>query len=128
MRTSKIVSAVFGMIIKVAVAIVIIMFIYEGALEGYAFGYRIFAQTPMTLGTGKTVTVVITEEMTPKEMGEMFLEKGLIRDTTLFIAQYYLSEFREQVKPGTYDLNTSMTVEDMMEFMASSAKEEGNES
>ena len=72
----------------------------------------------MTLGEGRTVTVTIKENMSVKEIGELFLQKGLIKDTTLFMAQYYLSEFREGVKPGTYELSTSMTVEEMMETIA----------
>ena len=54
-------------------------------------------------------------------------QKGLVRDGRLFVVQYYLSEFRKDVQPGTYDLNTAMTAEEMMEFMAGSAIAEEEE-
>ena len=128
MKTNNIVSAIFGTILKIVFAMVIVAFIFRGSMAGYEFGYRVFKQQPMALGEGRTVEVKVPEDMTPKQMGEMFLEKGLIKDTTLFMAQYYLSEFREKVKPGTYVFSTSMTVEEMMEIMATHTNEEESES
>lgn len=127
MKTESIVGAVFGTILKIMSAIIVVVLIYRGAIAGYEFGYKVFKQQPMALGEGRTVTVEITEDMSVKEIGELFLEKGLIDDVTLFTAQYYLSEFRENVKPGVYELSTDMTVEEMMEAMAAPAPEEGDE-
>jgi len=70
-----------------------------------------------TTGVGRDVVVTITENMEPREMGEMLLQKGLIRDANLFILQYHLSEFKKDLLPGEYTLSTAMTVEEMMEFM-----------
>lgn len=124
MKVSNIVGAVFSTIFKVAVAIVVVILIYKGAMMGYDFGYRIFDQEPMTTGEGRTVSVAVTENMSATEMGQMLKEKGLIEDTWLFLAQYYLSEFQKDIKPGIYDLSTSMTVEEMMEIMATHEEEE----
>ena len=43
--------------------------------------------------------------------------------------RYMLSEFRKDVKPGIYDLSTSMTPEEMMESMAQQGQtdEDGGE-
>ncbi len=128
METNHIVSAVFGTILKIVFAMVVVAFIFRGAMVGYEFGYRVFKQQPMALGEGRTVTVRVTEDMTPTQMGELFQKNGLIDNTTLFLAQYYLSEFRENVKPGTYELSTSMTVEEMMEIMATYTEEEDGDS
>ena len=54
----------------------------------------------------------------------VLLSKGLIRDEKLFVLQYYFSEFQKEVKPGTFELTTAMTVEEMMEVMASQASED----
>ncbi len=118
METRDVVGAVLNTMIKVVLTVLVVILVYRGAITGYNFGYRVFKQEPMTLGEGRTVTVTIKENMSVKEIGELFLQKGLIKDTTLFMAQYYLSEFREGVKPGTYELSTSMTVEEMMETIA----------
>ena len=100
-----------------------VLVIYRGAMTCYEYGYRIFEEPPMSTGEGRVVTVTVTEKMPPKEIGELFLSKGLIRDDKLFVLQYYLSEFKKDVKPGTFELTTAMTVEEMMEVMASGEPE-----
>ena len=127
METRSLAAAILGMILKVVIVVLVVIWIYRGAMAGYNFGYRVFKQEPMALGEGKTVTVTITEDTNVKRMGELFLQKGLIRDKLLFTAQYYLSEFREGVKPGVYELSTSMTVEEMMEHIAAQNAEEAEE-
>ena len=94
METRDVVGAVLNTMIKVVLTVLVVILVYRGAITGYNFGYRVFKQEPMTLGEGRTVTVTIKENMSVKEIGELFLQKGLIKDTTLFMAQYYLSEFR----------------------------------
>lgn len=127
METKSLAAAILGMILKLVIVVLVVIWIYRGAMAGYNFGYRVFKQEPMALGEGKTVTVTITEDTNVKRMGELFLQKGLIRDKLLFTAQYYLSEFREGVKPGVYELSTSMTVEEMMEHIAAQNAEEEEE-
>ena len=118
MKTKNLLSAVFGTILKVVLAVAVVMIIYKGAVFGYDYGYRVFAETPVAVDEGRTVTVAITEGMSPQEIGEMMYSKGLVREARLFAIQYMLSEFRSDVKPGIYDLSTSMTPEEMMESMA----------
>ena len=117
MNAKSLIAAVCGMILKVVVAVVLIMAIYRGAIMAYDYGYRVFEEPAMSAGEGRVINVTITEGMSAKEMGELFLSKGLIRDEKLFIVQYYLSEFRKELKTGNFELSTAMTVEDMMEAM-----------
>lgn len=117
MNAKSLIAAVTGTILKVAVAVLVILVIYRGAIAAYDYGYRIFEEPAMSVGDGRTVTVTVTEDMTPREMGQLFLSKGLIRDEKLFVLQYYFSEFRSDLKTGDFELSTAMTVEDMMEAM-----------
>lgn len=117
MKASNIIIAVFGTIFRVVVTIAVIFLIYKGALACYDYGYRIFTEPAMSSGEGRTVTVAITENMSPSDIGALLENKGLVRDARLFMIQYYLSEFRADVKPGVFELNTSMTAEEMMEAM-----------
>ncbi len=126
MKSSNIIASVLGVIIKVLVTVLVIVVIYRGAEICFNYGYRIFMETPMAEGedAGKSVTVTITAEMSPKEIGALFVSKGLIRDENLFVLQYYLSEFVKDVGPGTFELSTAMTVEEMMESMADALEEQ----
>ena len=127
MNSGNLVGAVLGAILRAAAAVVVIFLIYKGASVCYDYGYRIFTEPAVSSGEGRSVTVTITEDMSPADIGELFQTKGLVKDATLFTLQYYLSEFRRDVKPGQYELSTSMTAEEMMEVMASD-QEEGDAS
>lgn len=117
METKNVVVAVFGAILRVIIAIMVVSVIYRAAQVCYDYGYRIFTEPAVSAGEGRTVTVAITEDMSPADVGRMFESKGLVRDARLFTLQYYLSEFRKDVGPGIFELSTSMTAEEMMEAM-----------
>lgn len=118
MKTGRLMTAVFGAIFKVVVAVAAAFIIYRGAGICYDYGYRIFTEPAMSVGEGRTVSVTITKDMSPMEIGELMLNKGLTRDSKLFALQYLFSEYREDVKPGTYEVNTAMTAEEIMAVMA----------
>ena len=99
--------------------VAVIYVICRGAAICYDYGYRIFTEPAMsTEANGRTVTVTVGSDMSPFDIGKLFESRGLIRDAKLFVLQYFLSEYREDVKTGVFELNTSMTVEDMMAVMA----------
>ncbi|MBR1931558.1 MAG: endolytic transglycosylase MltG [Lachnospiraceae bacterium] len=118
MDAKKLMVAVFGAIFRVAAALIVIFCIYSAATYCYDYGYRIFTEPAVALGEGREVKVTVTEDMSPLKIGELFEQEGLVRDGRLFAIQYLLSEYREDVRSGTFQLNTNMTAEDMMKVMA----------
>ena len=78
-------------------------------------------------GEGKTITVNVTEGITVKALGGLLEAKGLIRDKMLFIAQYYCSEYKDAFKPGTYELSSTMTAEEMFAVMAGQGEKKEEE-
>lgn len=117
MDIKNVVGAVLGAILRVVAAVLIVYVIYRGAEICFEYGYRIFTEPAVSVGEGRTITVAITEDMSPSDIGRLFESKGLVRDGRLFTLQYYLSEFRKDVGPGIFELSTSMTAEEMMEAM-----------
>lgn len=128
MNSGSIVSAVFGTILKVILTIAVIFVLYRGANFCYDYGYRIFTEPAISSGEGRSVTVAVAEGMSPTQIGEMFQQKGLVKDAKLFALQYMFSEYRQDVKSGTFELSTAMTAEEMMEVMAAGSDAEGTES
>lgn len=126
MKTRHLIGAVCGTIFKVIFTVVVAMLIYKGAILAYDYGYRVFMEPAVSIGEGRTVPVTITEGMSPAEMGELLASKGLIRDGRLFAVQYLLSEYREDVSAGEYELSTAMTVEEMLQIMAKPKEETEN--
>lgn len=132
MNGKEIVGSVFGMAFKIIAAVLIVMFTYKYALLAYDYGYRIFGELPITSGEGRSVSVTIQEGADAKAVGEILENKGLIRDGELFILQELISDYHNEILPGTYELNTSMTAEQMLEIMSTEPEttedEEGNKS
>ena len=118
MEGRQIAGAVVGTVIKVVVTAVFLMFVYRYAVEAYDYGYRIFGEEPMDAEPGRDVTVTIEEHDSTQDVAEMLMQRGLIRDAKLFVMQEKLSGLAEGIQPGTYDLNTAMKVEEMLEIFA----------
>ncbi len=117
MKMKDVVLSVCETILKIAVVAIIVMMIYRGATAAYDYGYRIFEEPAMTEGEGREVIVDIPEGMSAKEMGELLYKKGLIRDEKLFQLQYFLSEYKEDLRVGQFVLRTNMTVDEMLKAM-----------
>lgn len=117
MKVSSIVSSILSTIVKVVVICVITVVVYRYALKAYDFGYRVFAEPPVSAEPGITVSVAIVDGKSAKDVGEILEEKGLIRDAKIFYFQELLSEYHGFLKPGMYELNTSQKIEEMIYTM-----------
>lgn len=124
MNGKYLIGAVVEAVIKVIVIAAVIMFVFRTATAAYDFGYRVFADKPISTSGGRTITVGIAENADIKEIAEMLQEKGLIEDSRLFVIQELLSAYHNEIIPGIYDLNTRMTAEEMLEVMSTPAEEE----
>ncbi|MCL2253759.1 MAG: endolytic transglycosylase MltG [Lachnospiraceae bacterium] len=120
MNTSvkHLIGAVFETIVKGIALFMIVTFVYRTAILAYDFGYRVFAEEPVSRSGGRTITVAVPEDYTVRGLAEMLKDKGLIKDADLFVAQELLSEYRGEVKPGIYDLSTVMTASEMLAVMS----------
>ena len=116
-------SALFR-ITKLLLAVVIIMMVYVGALTAYDFGYRIFAEKPMSMTPGEEVEVVIEEGMGTTAVAEMLEAKGIIRDALVFKIQNKLSHYSSGFLAGTYTLNTSMDNDEIMAVLSGEVSQE----
>ena len=127
MDTKKVTLAILSTIAKIAVTVLVLMFIYKGAVWAYDFGYCIFEDKPVAEAPGREVTVSITEGMGAKEIGQVLETKGLVEDATIFYLQNLLSATKDELQPGMYTLNTSMSAKQMMDIMARQEEETGED-
>ncbi len=123
MKASYLIGTVLETIIKVAVIAVVAIFVFRTATNAYEFGYKVFADEPMSVAGGRTITVGVSESMSVKDVAQMLEEKGLIEDDKLFVVQELLSAYHGKILPGIYDLSTDMKTEKMLEIMSTSAKD-----
>lgn len=119
-KSSMIAGSFFRFALYLGVTIAVI---YTGK-EAYDFGYDIFNQEPMAdEEDGRDITVVLKAEDSVYQIGKILKKKGLIEDAKVFFVQEKLSNYKGKLQPGTYILNTSMTVDDMLAILAKENKE-----
>ncbi len=127
MSIKQMIGATIELIFKVVIFVCIVMFIFRTSVTAYNYGFRVFAEEPMSLGEGRTISVYVENVDSVKEIGKMLQERGLIRDANLFVIQEFLSENHGKLQPGIYDLNTTMTSQEMIAVMAAQPETEEEE-
>jgi len=123
MKVVSFIATVLETIIKVIIFVLAIMFILKWTTKAYDFGYKVFADEPVSVGEGRTMTVGVAESASVKDIATMLADKGLIEDANLFVIQEYLSSYHGEIKPGIYDLSTSMTASEMIEIMSTESEQ-----
>ncbi len=123
MDIKSLIAIVMETIIKVVILAVVVTFVIRGASSAYDFGYRVFADQPVSVSGGHTITVGVEEGMSVKDIGEMLEERGLIEDARLFLVQELLSAYHGEIRPGIYDLSTNMTAAQMLEIMSAETED-----
>ncbi|MCR5402705.1 MAG: endolytic transglycosylase MltG [Butyrivibrio sp.] len=118
MNAKTIGLGILDAIVKIVFVIVMIMLISKYSKLAYSYGYHIFNQQPVSSGTGRTVNFTVNKGDSVNTIADNLASVGLITDTTLFKLQERFSEYHGQEQPGTYELSTSMTPEEMISLMA----------
>ena len=111
-------------ILLLAVVIVVI----KGAGKAYDFGHAVFMDEAVsTEENAREITITISEGDTALDVGKMLERRGLVKNAYVFFVQSYCYEAGRNLKPGSYDLNTSMDAKTMMNSIVtqySNAQEE----
>ena len=119
---------VAGSAFKIALYVCVIVLIIWIGRVSYQFGHDIFNQQPMSPGEGQEVTVVVKEDSSAYDIAKTLESKGLVEDARVFWVQEKLSNYKGQMKPGTYLLSTAYTPNRIMGILAGDAEQEGAES
>ena len=118
MSVRKFVLGLLDAAVKIAFVIIVVMLISRYSKMAYEYGYHIFNQVPVSSGTGRAVTVTISEGDSASTIADKLASVGLITDKNLFKLQEKFSDYHGLETPGTYELSTAMTPEEMLQIMA----------
>ena len=127
MNIKSIALGFMGFIVRASILAVAILVIVRAGEKAYEFGFRIFTEEAVSPPPGRDVAVTIVQGDSTTDVGKMLEEKGLIRDYKLFYVQKKCSVYDDDIKPGFYTLNTSMTADDMFAIIAGKKDTEGGE-
>lgn len=118
MNIKQLLGAISAMIIQIAIAAAVIIAVFKLAIAAYDFGYQVFADLPVSEGDGTVISVVVSEQQSSKDLAQVLEERGLINYAYVFFIQEQLSDdYRGKIKPGTYELSTAMSSEQMLEIL-----------
>lgn len=119
---------VAGGAFKIALYVcIVVLIIWLGRLS-YQFGHDIFDQQPMSPREGQEITVVVKEDDSVYDIAKTLESKGLVEDAKVFWIQEKLSNYKGQMKPGTYLLSTAYEPSRLLAIMAGNAEQEGADS
>lgn len=125
MDVKQLLGAIVGMVVRIALAAVIITAVFKLAVGAYDFGYQVFADIPVSEeGQGWTVSISVTEGQDSKAVADLLEQRGLITDARVFYIQERLSkEYKDKIRPGTYELSTEMSTEEMLRILCRADEE-----
>ncbi len=127
MSLKQVLVAMLNMIFRLAISCIVVVLVYRAAMYSYHFGYMVFADATMEVSPGRDVSITVEMDDDIMDIGETLERRGLISDSKIFLVQAILLEYKDQLLPGVYTLNTSMTSEEMLEIMAATAEEDSEE-
>lgn len=111
---NKITTAIISLSLKLIIYALIILLLYEAVIRGFAFGHSIFYAEAAEEPPGREVAVHIPEGETAAEAAGLLKKEGLIKSEFSFIFQSRFYDY-EEIYPGDYTLNTSMTSKEILQ-------------
>lgn len=113
----KVVDTIFSLAIYAVIA-ALVYIIVTGTMRFYDIGYGLFFQKAKDApGTGVTIEFEITKDMSTMEIGRRLESKGIIDNARLFWLQEKVSDYAGMILPGTYELSSEMTADEIMEVI-----------
>lgn len=123
MDSKQIIQAVVVNVVKIVIAVVLLMLIYNGALRAYDFGYEVFTEQSAEIAPGRTFEVTVVQGKSVAEVADMLEEYGLIRSAEIYRIREWFAPEQGDMKPGVYMLNTSMYPSEMIAILAGEVEE-----
>lgn len=115
--SGKIVNGVLSVILRSLLALLVAMVVFAAGRGAYRFGYSVFSKKGMEAAPGRDVTVTIEEGMSTAKVAQELYNKGLIGNVWVFRAQKIF--YGTGIYPGNYQLNTSMSGQQILRILAS---------
>ncbi len=108
-------------VLGILVLVVVFLATYYFSLKAYDFGKVVFTENGVEEEPGEDVTITVPRGATTKEIATILKENGLIESVYAFMLQTFLYE--GEYYAGTFELNTSMSPEDIIETLSTQTSE-----
>ncbi len=114
--------------VKILFAILLVVVVIFLAGRACALGYEVTSYKPLT--TSDSVLdqeIEITSDMSIEDVGRLLIDKEIINESlNAFLIQEQFSDYHDQFIPGTYTLNPSMTIDEILKTISTDPEEEND--
>ena len=108
-------------VFKIAVVAVFVMALFYGMRWAYRFGYSVFTTPPVDTAPGRNVEFTVLAGQSLRSVGEELVQNGLTANRAVFVVQARIYGY--EILPGTYTLNSSQTIYEMLRIMSTKPEE-----
>ncbi len=114
--------------VKILFAILLVVVVIFLAGRACSLGYEVTSYKPLT--TSDSVLdqeIEITSDMSIEDVGRLLIDKEIIGESlNAFLIQEQFSDYHNQFIPGTYTLNPSMTIDEILKTISTDPEEEND--
>jgi len=123
MMMKKAATGTLSVLLTIIVYAVIIFLIYRAVLFAFNFSYEVFGDTAMSQHDDTSVAIEIKDGYTSNEIAALLRDNDMIKYETAFTIRMALEGAEDSIVPGTYEVNQTMTMEDIIMLITGSASE-----
>ena len=76
MKVKYLIITMLETIVKIVILAAVVVFVFRASTQAYDFGYRVFADEPVSSSGGRTITVGIAEDASLKDIARCWRRKG----------------------------------------------------
>lgn len=124
MDTRKAAMHVGGICLKVAVFVMIVLFLIYLGQSTYRFSHAVFSDSPLAEEPGTLMKVTVENDVDSSNLAKVLQEKGIIENVNVFKMQMKIHDFADTVSAGTYELSTAMSPSEILAVLSGEILEE----
>lgn len=113
----KAVRIMLIVILNIVIYGIVIFAGFEICEKSYDFSYDTLGATMADVAPGKDEVFAIERGETPSRICEKLEDRGLIKNQYSFRARLMIEGKLDKLKPGVFDLNSSMTYEEIEDIL-----------
>jgi len=119
----KFTTGTLSVLLNILVYAVIIFLIYKVVLFAFDFSYEVFGNTTISQHDDTPVAIDIKDGYSSADIAAVLKENGIIKYEMAFTARMALEGAADEVVPGTYEVNETMSMNDIIAMITGSASE-----
>jgi len=119
----KFTTGTLSVLLNILVYAVIIFLIYKVVLFAFDFSYEVFGNTTISQHDDTPVAIDIKDGYSSADIAAVLKENGIIKYKMAFTVRMALEGAEDEVVPGTYEVNETMSMNDIIAMITGSASE-----